>query len=159
MELRFSFVTSPLLFFPGPASDVLELVGTGTVHGQNDSTEPFNGVCGPLREREYTQGGTLIGSVNNCQANEGNDTGNCRVFLLEAGKDSRENLNEVVHGFIFNGLFTGLFGLLCSALCLQNTPDALQKLPTGRGFFPLPCNSFFWSHTGQAVVFVLAQVG
>jgi len=132
MELRIFPVSSPLLFFPGPASDILELVSTGSVYGQSDRPEPFYSVCGPLRESKHAQGGTLIGCVNDRQAHESDNTRNCGVLLLEAGENSRKNLNEVVHGFIFSGLFTGftgftgLFAPLCSALCPQNTPDALR---------------------------------
>ena len=80
----------------------LELVRTGSVYRGGNNTEPLDGLSRPGREREYPEERSLIRRVHDAKEHEGNDTSNGRVLLFEAGKDSRENGNEVIHlAFIF----------------------------------------------------------
>ena len=80
----------------------VELVRTGSVHCGGNNTEPLDSLSRPGREREHSVERTLIGCVHDAKEYEGNDTSNGRVLLFEAGKDSRENSDEVIHlVFIF----------------------------------------------------------
>ena len=80
----------------------LELVRTRPVYCGGNNTEPLNGLGCPGREREYPEECTLIRCVHDAKKHEGNNTGDNRVFLFEAGEDARENGNEVIHlVFIF----------------------------------------------------------
>ena len=80
----------------------LELVRAGSVKRGGNNTEPLDSLRRPGWEREYPEECTLICSVHDAKKYEGNDTSNGRVFLFEAGKNARENGNEVIHlVFIF----------------------------------------------------------
>ena len=77
----------------------LKLVGTRPVYRSGNNAEPLDSLGRPGREREHPEERTLICSVHDAKKYEGNDTGNRRVLLFEAGENSRENGNEVVHVF------------------------------------------------------------
>jgi hypothetical protein len=80
----------------------VELVRTGSVYRGGYNTEPLDSLGRPGREREYSEERALIGCVHDAKEYEGNDTGDGRVFLFEAGKYACENGNEVIHlAFIF----------------------------------------------------------
>jgi hypothetical protein len=80
----------------------LVLVRAGPVYRGGNNTEPLDSLSCPGREREYSEERSLIRCINDAKEYEGNDTSDGRVFLLEAGEDSRENANEVIHlAFVF----------------------------------------------------------
>ena len=80
----------------------LKLVGTCPVYRGGNNAQPLNSLCRPGREREHPEECTLIGCIHDAKKYEGNDTGNRRVFLFEAGKNAREDRNEIIHlVFIF----------------------------------------------------------
>ena len=80
----------------------LVLVRAGPVYRGGNNTDPLDSLGRPGREREHPEERTLIRCVHDAKKYEGNDTGNGRVFLLEAGENARKNGNEVIHlVFIF----------------------------------------------------------
>jgi hypothetical protein len=92
----------PSLFSREKALICLVLVRAGSVYRGGYNTEPLDSLGRPGREREHPEERTLIGCVHDAKEYEGNDTSDGRVLLFEAGKDSRENSDEVIHlVFIF----------------------------------------------------------
>jgi hypothetical protein len=87
----------PSLFSREKALLCLVLVRAGSVYRGGYNTEPLDSLGRPGREREYSEERSLIRCINDAKEYEGNDTSDGRVLLFEAGKDSRENGNEVIH--------------------------------------------------------------
>jgi hypothetical protein len=98
--VSYVFLSPPLL--PREKALFVELVCTGSVYRGGNNTEPLDSLGRPGREREYPEERTLISRVHDAKEYEGNNTSYGRVFLLEAGEDSRENSDEVIHlAFVF----------------------------------------------------------
>lgn len=80
----------------------LKLVRAGSVYRGGNNAQPLDSLGRPGREREHPEECTLIRCIYDAKKYEGNDTSNGRVFLFEAGENTRKNGNEVVHlVFIF----------------------------------------------------------